>query len=247
MEGHEEFTPSCPFCEFSDSDTYFLAQHVELCHPENGYSPFIALEDDQGAGAMIGSEETYLTPLSNITPSKSPAGAEFYVDTGSYVECPAGCGEAITVAELPSHLDLHSAEDFALEEMTQSPRPGAAARYNDARDLGIDYGYDEYDEVVPAKLAKTLRDRDRPRKGVVRDTAVQPRSSSHRKSRKERLNTPDDATSTVKQLGVCTTFPRAILLLFKECGTFSLSGPFRKPSWGHMPTSDKCPHGFTEC
>ena len=41
---------SCPFCSFSDQDSYFLLQHVELIHPENGESPFIATEtvEDEG-------------------------------------------------------------------------------------------------------------------------------------------------------------------------------------------------------
>jgi hypothetical protein len=41
---------SCPFCSFSNQDSYFLLQHVELIHPENGESPFIAtdLVEDEG-------------------------------------------------------------------------------------------------------------------------------------------------------------------------------------------------------
>lgn len=83
---------SCPFCSFTDSDAYFLTQHVELCHPENGRSPFIA-EQEEGAESLA--TET---------------------NAGEYLNCPRGCGESILAADLPSHLNLHAAEDIALED-----------------------------------------------------------------------------------------------------------------------------------
>ncbi|GAD95818.1 hypothetical protein CPC735_028710 [Paecilomyces variotii No. 5] len=84
---------SCPFCSFSDSDAYFLTQHVELCHPENGHSPFIA-EQQEGSSEAVEGEE----------------GAREYID------CPRGCGEIVLGADLPSHLNLHAAEDIAFED-----------------------------------------------------------------------------------------------------------------------------------
>ncbi|EER27535.1 hypothetical protein CPC735_028710 [Coccidioides posadasii C735 delta SOWgp] len=203
MEEHDTSVPSCPFCEFTDSDTYFLMQHVELCHPENGYSPFIAVED----GQMTGTEATYSTPLSDVTPSKSPANAELFGDIDSYVECPAGCGEAITVAELPSHLDLHSAETIALEEVTQYP--SKTVGYSPDMDSDLDYVHDGVDDLIPAKFAKSLRDRDGPRKGAVRDTAVQPRSTSHKKRKKERSKGLGTPTGAGTQLGKAELGPHA--------------------------------------
>ncbi|KAL1886361.1 hypothetical protein Plec18167_000291 [Paecilomyces lecythidis] len=83
---------SCPFCSFTDSDAYFLTQHVELCHPENGHSPFIA--DQESSSEAVEGE----------------AGAREYID------CPRGCGEIVLGADLPSHLNLHAAEDIAFED-----------------------------------------------------------------------------------------------------------------------------------
>lgn len=228
MAAQEQSIPSCPFCEFTDSDSYFLAQHVELCHPEDGYSPFIAVENDRGPKLTTDSEERHRGP-NDITLSNTPAGDEHSIDTNSYVECPAGCGEAITVAELPSHLDLHSAEEFALEEVTQSPRPEAAVSYSNNRHLDVEQEYDEYDELVPAKLAKTLRERDRPRKGMVRDTAVQPRSPSHKKRKKERSTSTGDAASFGRQFGV--RFLNHLALLVGQKLSL-LTDPFKKSELG---------------
>lgn len=83
---------SCPFCSFTDSDAYFLTQHVELCHPENGHSPFIA--DQESSSEAV----------------EGDAGAREYID------CPRGCGEIVLGADLPSHLNLHAAEDIAFED-----------------------------------------------------------------------------------------------------------------------------------
>lgn len=91
----------CPFCEFSDSDAYFLTQHVELCHPEGGYSPFI-VKDDQEPAAI---EET-------------SASADAGGDTSDgYAECPHGCGEVVVTTELTNHLDFHVAEEMALGDI----------------------------------------------------------------------------------------------------------------------------------
>jgi hypothetical protein len=48
---------SCPFCDFTDHDSYFLLQHVELIHPENGESPFIATERDEAEDRSSSSSE----------------------------------------------------------------------------------------------------------------------------------------------------------------------------------------------
>lgn len=101
LEAQQSETLDCPFCEFSDSDAYFLTQHVELCHPEGGHSPFI-VKDDQEPAAI---EET-------------SANAETGDDTGDgYAECPHGCGEIVVTNELANHLDFHVAEEMALGDI----------------------------------------------------------------------------------------------------------------------------------
>ncbi|KAJ5216495.1 uncharacterized protein N7498_002902 [Penicillium cinerascens] len=98
MDDHN--TPTCPFCPFSDPDAGFVAEHIEFCHP------------DGGAGLAI--QDSY--PLN----TRSSSSASPPIDDGpeKYVDCPQGCGEIVTAAELSNHLDLHIAEGVALDDDT---------------------------------------------------------------------------------------------------------------------------------
>lgn len=91
-------TPTCPLCPFSDADANFVAQHIEFCHPETGEAP--DLVEPPPATTNI---ETQLF-----------SGNEDLTDR--YVDCPHGCGESVPSTELSTHLDLHVAEDLALED-----------------------------------------------------------------------------------------------------------------------------------
>jgi hypothetical protein len=84
----------CPFCEFNDSDSSFLSQHVEVCHAEENISPSNRRE----------------TSERSIT-------ARTDGDRSPYIDCPHGCGESVTATELQNHLDLHIAETLALEDV----------------------------------------------------------------------------------------------------------------------------------
>ena len=106
--------PSCPFCPFSDTDLQFVAEHIEFCHPENG-TPRI-----EHGGSAIEQQET------------APWG-----DEGKYIDCPHGCGELIVDIELPTHMDLHFAEEVANEE-TGSPQIESRNEGSDA------YRFDEF-------------------------------------------------------------------------------------------------------
>jgi len=95
---------TCPFCDFTDSDSYFLIQHVEFLHSE-GDSPFVVREDSSNFptddGGNAGNSDNVIPPM----------------ETGSdYVECPHQCGEAVPAAELSNHIDFHIAEGMALED-----------------------------------------------------------------------------------------------------------------------------------
>ncbi|KAI4104873.1 MAG: hypothetical protein LQ339_003717 [Xanthoria mediterranea] len=82
--------PSCPFCSFSNSNPYFLAQHVETLHPEDGEPSFVSrhfLEEEAGC-----KEATTVQGA----PSQP------------YIECE--CGEAIVASDFEDHAQLHSAE-----------------------------------------------------------------------------------------------------------------------------------------
>lgn len=93
-------TPSCPFCPFSDQDATFVAQHIEYCHPEGGAPPSFSHD---------------IPSFDNVNQSPSLA-AEEEESTEKYIDCPHGCGETVTTAELSTHLDLHIAEGIALDD-----------------------------------------------------------------------------------------------------------------------------------
>lgn len=124
---------SCPFCDFTDQDDYFLLQHVELIHPENGESPFIATEhedDDRSSSrnqAHNGKEAALQykqTPPSSTSSLESPA---------TYSDCPYNCGELVASAELTSHTDFHLAENMAFEEESLRPVEFSTGACNNAQ------------------------------------------------------------------------------------------------------------------
>ena len=133
--------PTCPFCPYSVSsnsgdEMYFLTQHVELCHPENGESPFIAvMHDDQHdvhanekhSGPRLCVRSGRESTLSIDTPSEDDSDGE-----ENYVECPALCGETVTLAELSSHMELHGAEGMVVDET----RENAALEEETGSELG---------------------------------------------------------------------------------------------------------------
>ncbi|KAJ5963320.1 uncharacterized protein N7479_003196 [Penicillium vulpinum] len=117
--------PSCPFCPFTDSDANFVSQHIEFCHPEAGVTGFLQDKPQE------------FTSQNPATLPVNEDGADKYVD------CPHGCGETIASAELSSHLDLHVAEDMALDDMGATPARSTADVY-DRRD---DRSFDDEDSL----------------------------------------------------------------------------------------------------
>lgn len=95
--------PNCPFCPFSDADGQFVAEHIEFCHPENGAPSEYA--NVLPANLLDGHAQD-----SPTYPNDADDSAEKYVD------CPHDCGEVVERNELDTHLDLHVAEDIALED-----------------------------------------------------------------------------------------------------------------------------------
>ena len=86
-------------------------QHFELSHPEFGTSPFIALEDASPPRMSVRS-----VPASTQESSPESPPSEDDEDGEPYVDCPAQCGETVTLTELSSHMELHRAEDTTFGE-----------------------------------------------------------------------------------------------------------------------------------
>lgn len=132
---------SCPFCPFSDSDADFVIQHVDFCHPENGV---------QGPESL---PQQVTEPTSSLQPTSDHSAEQF-------LDCPHGCGETVTAAELSTHLDLHVAEGIALDEH-ESPHAPLDAVSSDHDFSGQE---DAFDAEISKKGAKRSAERDFSRK-----------------------------------------------------------------------------------
>jgi hypothetical protein len=171
----DHITPSCPFCPFSDQDATFVEQHIEYCHPEGGASP-----------------SHYDSPAFE-NPSPSPSTSPVDEDsTEKYIDCPHGCGETITTAELATHLDLHVAEGIALDDCgaVQSP-------FNAELSSEPDIPTDLEDRDYPVSQKGSKRGPDR---AFARPTSKQTQPRSH-----SPVGKPDP--NGVKRLGVSTYPP----------------------------------------
>ena len=117
----------CPFCDFTEKDSYYLMQHVELIHPENGESPFIVRGDERPDRAYHGEDEEPARRDEESPSSHDP-------NESKYVECPYQCGELVPSAELSNHNDFHVAERMALAEAgLPSEMPPSTDPYSDTQ------------------------------------------------------------------------------------------------------------------
>lgn len=164
---------TCPFCPFSDADEQFVAQHIEFCHPDTGtesYDQSALFQADQAA-ILAAAGEDYNSGDDNASADK-------------YIDCPHGCGEIIASAELASHLDLHVAEDIALED--------SGATRVEQEDLDErDY---KFDELLEDKYGLST-------KGDRKDVSRAPQKKKNRAHSPEGFDTAP--AGSVKRLGVC--------------------------------------------
>lgn len=93
----------CPFCPYSDSDCRYVVEHVEICHPEFGDSPFIVKSEEQ-------------TPLPIVEQDEGPGQALDVPSAEEYVECE--CGEMVMLSEFTSHIALHDMEETTADLST---------------------------------------------------------------------------------------------------------------------------------
>ncbi|EQL29094.1 hypothetical protein BDFG_08221 [Blastomyces dermatitidis ATCC 26199] len=194
----------CPFCEFSDSDPYFLTQHVELCHPENGTSPFIATEEPSPTPQNSKHNTDHILEGSAGLSAEPATNDDEPLD--GYVDCPHDCGEIISTTELSTHLDLHMAEGMTFEEAPGGVVTKGESLEEESDDANVDYTYDDIESRFSTKLPKALRNRDNvlqpksSRKGSHRDSKATSGPSEKRK-RKSKRKHRDAGGGFVRRLG----------------------------------------------
>jgi len=183
---------------------------MEDMHPE-GESPFIAKHDQEDEG---------------------PSSRFQAVEDNGYVECPISrCGEAIPVAELDSHLELHSTEEKEADSFVESTTS------HDEMD-GLEPSGPIFDTKLPAAL-RNLHDSS----DYLSPSAE--RRAKAKDSWRGILNMPSSSLSQTPpnkgnngRLGVSDLF---ISLL---CAGLICA---RHPSLAPMPTRTKCQLGCISC
>lgn len=178
----------CPFCSFADHETYFLMQHVELCHPENGESPFMVKE---GAGRQ-----------------------EEGINDVEYIECE--CGESVVLREFESHTELHGDEGMALHEgekkaaniaTSRSPLPAGHTSFSRAgRMPTVSLSDVDASQHDPLDIDTVIKQRSRSkntkqRHGVNKWKGLLLGTSSSA----GRPKTAKDKHKSVRRLGVCVS------------------------------------------
>ncbi|KAF2142903.1 uncharacterized protein K452DRAFT_12731 [Aplosporella prunicola CBS 121167] len=102
---------SCPFCDFTSSDSYFLILHVEELHTDD--SPFKVTEPSEPPTSAL-SQTKKEQPRNR---DDSPFG------TDEWVLCPEkDCDEQVYLSELNEHLDLHLAAGLTEPEHSSSTK-----------------------------------------------------------------------------------------------------------------------------
>ncbi|RMJ24452.1 Peptidase family C78 [Aspergillus sp. HF37] len=149
-------TPNCPFCPFADADIQFVAEHIDFCHPEGG------------GGIPPEDEHRGQVPDEPSRDDQTPPPGEDDDDTEKYVDCPHGCGEIVDTTDLSSHLDLHVAEEIALED-------SGAVRTEPQSDFAD--GHNKFDEFLEDNYAPSQKGSGR--KEISQRAAPQRKNRSH--------------------------------------------------------------------
>lgn len=103
----------CPFCPYTEKESYMLMLHVEERHIDD--SPFVVREGPDAGAQLTPSPGRHDT---SSYPQKAPA--ENDVDD-EWMLCPnPECGEQVQIEDLNEHLDLHYAEGILESQQHQA-------------------------------------------------------------------------------------------------------------------------------
>ncbi|KAH9221152.1 peptidase family C78-domain-containing protein [Leptodontidium sp. 2 PMI_412] len=120
----------CPFCGLGADGDYQIMLHMETQHPEGGESPFI-VKDDASIAALIDVDSRN--------------------DEEEYIHCPVeGCGEALLLAELESHVEMHEEEQDTTDsddsDLSSNERLKAQSGVADTFDIKLSHALRNLDD-----------------------------------------------------------------------------------------------------
>ena len=198
-----------------------LMQHLELSHPENGESPFIAREESPvGSRRRCTSDPRPQSVAGKGSRSSSLAPAAERVDEDFYVDCPLRCGEAVHIRELEDHMDLHDVESQGFDDIEQAASsrhasPVPLARRSSSIERPIrDYGTGERPSsrrsgelLAASDGAVPRRNRESSTLHNLKELLLGPAP------RKTRPIEARSKTGAVRRLGVGSSFPPVLTRL----------------------------------
>ena len=179
-------------------------QHVELCHPENGQSPFMVKEGTGRQALGVDDDED--------SASTSDASSE----ADEYVECE--CGESVVLKEFESHMELHRDEGMALNggekkatnmAATRSPLRAGDASFSGAHRTptvalsDISSSQDDHSKVDTVIKHRSRTTDTKQRHGVDKWKAILLGTNSST----ARSKTGKEKHKMVRRLGVCIFQP----------------------------------------
>ena len=137
---------------------------METVHPEDGESPFVA-KDAASIAALVSFDDE---------PSEK------------YASCPVeGCGEALLVAELPSHIEMHGEEQDS----------GDAQSTRSSKSLKLE---PEIEAAFGTKLSHALRNLDDVNERPPSETRSSDRHAATKAAWKDILKMPDSSSKPEK-------------------------------------------------
>ncbi|KKZ60622.1 hypothetical protein EMCG_04723 [[Emmonsia] crescens] len=116
-------------------------------------SPFIVTEELQKPHHIL--QNAQHSAAHNIKNSPVPSATESSANDDdsldSYIDCPQGCGEIISTAELSSHLDLHMAEGMTFEEAGSAVCKNESLEPEEGDNANTDYIYHDIERPYAHK------------------------------------------------------------------------------------------------
>ncbi|PMD43403.1 DUF1671-domain-containing protein [Hyaloscypha variabilis F] len=150
---------SCPFCGSKADGDYQIMLHLETDHPEDGQSPFV-VKDDASIAALLSLNDG---------------------QDERYANCPVeGCGEAILLTELDSHIEMHEEEQDSGDN--QSSRSSKRIKLEP-----------EIEAAFDTKLSHALRNLEDMHERQVSETPSSDRQEVTKAAWKSILKMPDSS------------------------------------------------------
>lgn len=97
----------CPFCPYTEFDSYAVIKHVECSHPETGESPFVVRQDEELSKSDLGGNEKLALDFTDNASQDE-----------EYFECE--CGEVVRLSDINGHISFHEFEETTVSENASS-------------------------------------------------------------------------------------------------------------------------------